>query len=80
VNLPVVRNPNLTVHNLNVRVPRVDLLDFQECSAFAGMSLNKWVLRACRQKADLETALRAAEERDGQQEASGFQGGAGEDR
>jgi len=46
------------IHNVNVRIKPDDLLDFQEASAWAGLSLNKWLVRAARQKYEQEVALR----------------------
>lgn len=57
--VPVRRNRELTTHNVNVRIPTGDLETYQELAALAGLSLNKWVLRACRRKAEFEQLLEA---------------------
>ena len=42
---------------MNVRIPPDDLVDFGLASAWAGLSLNKWLLRAARQKFEQERLL-----------------------
>lgn len=50
-------------HNVNVRIPSADLIVFQELSAEAGVSLNRWVLRACLRKAEQELLLASEREK-----------------
>lgn len=57
--VPVRRNERLSTHNVNVRIPDSDLLEYRELSDLAGLSLNKWILRACRRKAEQELLLLA---------------------
>ena len=49
------------VSNVNVRIGPDDLLDFQLASGWAGLSLNKWLLRAAKQKFEVERLLRELE-------------------
>lgn len=50
-------------HHVNVRIPSGDLVVFQELAAAAGVSLNRWVLRACLRKAEQELLLAAEREK-----------------
>lgn len=57
------------VSNVNVRIGPDDLLDFQLASGWAGLSLNKWLLRAARQKFEMERLLREQDRRESGEEA-----------